>query len=176
MAASEREKNLTEEQFEQLFSEYYEYLCRKTLALLHDPETTKDIVQDVFLRIWRQRALIDPGTDIKAYLGRSCINQALNYLRTHKRTRRRETLYVARFQNDHIEADAESQLELGELADKITSGILALSPARREAFLLSRYAHMSYSEIAQKMGISISTVEKHMGKALQSLKVILNRE
>ena len=165
--------NISEAQFEKLFSDHYEDLCKSTYAIVNDPDTAKDIVQDVFLRIWRQRGNINPGDSFKAYLHRSCINQGLNYIKTYKRKIRREHLYVDRGEGISREPEAERKLIADDLSQRINTCISKLPPACKEVFLLSRYEEMSYKEIAQFLDISVNTVEKHIGKALKALRAVL---
>lgn len=176
MDPSRQDEIISEEQFEQLFLDHYEYLCQKTYAFTNDPNAAKDIVQDVFLRIWRQRAHISPGGNFKSYLHRSCINQALNYIKSYKRKTERETRYLEERTKENTDPEAENQLIADEVSDQINRCINDLSPACREAFLLSRYEQMSYKEIAAKLNISVNTVEKHVGKALKSLRLALKQK
>ena len=173
MDNSSQSDKISEEQFEKLFSDHYEDLCKSTFSIVNDPDTAKDIVQDVFLRIWRQRNNIAPGGTSKSYLYRSCINQALNYIKTYKRKIHREHLYVDRGEGTSREPEAEKKLIADELSQRINACINELPPVCKEVFLLSRYEEMSYKEIAQFLDISVNTVEKHIGKALKALRAVL---
>lgn len=175
MDSSNRDEIISVEQFEQLFLDHYEYLCKKTYAFTNDPDAAKDIVQDVFLRIWRQRTHISMHENFKAYLHRSCINQALNYIKFFKRKTERETRYLEEAQKKTTAPEAENQLIADEVSNQINQCINDLSPVCREVFLLSRYEQMSYKEIAANLNISVNTVEKHIGKALKSLRACLKQ-
>ena len=176
MDSSNKDEIISEEQFKRLFLDHYEYLCKKTYAFTNDPDAAKDIVQDVFLRIWRKRLHILLDEDFKAYLRRSCINQALNYLKSYKRKTERETRYMEEGEKKTTDPTAENQLIAEEVSNQINQCINDMSPACRDVFLLSRYEQMSYKKIAAKLEISVNTVEKHIGKALKILRVALKQK
>ncbi len=71
---------------EQLFRTHYSSLCRAVYPIVRDQDTAEDIVQDVFLKVWRNRSALDAQQSVKAYLFRAAINTALNFLEKNKRT------------------------------------------------------------------------------------------
>jgi RNA polymerase sigma-70 factor (ECF subfamily) len=73
-------------------------------------------------------------------------------------------------QTEYTDGTTE-QINTKQTAEKIQSAIDRLSPQCRQAFILSRYEHLPYKDIASQMGISVNTVEKHLGKALMLLRL-----
>jgi len=174
-------KNIKVNNFENLYFEYYAYLCRSIYRFVKDEEITKDIVQDVFLKYWQKFPASPAGRhelrineSPKAYLKRACINQALNYLKETNRRKDRESNY---FEETHQSADISERPDMkyseDETSINIRQAIDQLPPACRNSFLLSRHEQKSYKEIANLLDISVNTVEKHIGKALNILRKIL---
>ncbi len=148
-----------------LFNRYWESMYAFAQSLIRDPDTSKDILQDVWLSFWERRRQID-NQNIKAYL-----MQAVRF-RVYKEFR------DGKLRPEHIEyistlasPDAlESPLEQEELQEQIAHWVEKLPPKRREVFKLSRYEHLSNKEIAQKLNISQRTVETHISHALKFLR------
>ncbi len=160
--------------FEKLFFEYYEPLCRRVYTILRDEDITKDIVQDVFVKVWNKRDEIMLTESVGAYLYRSCLNEALNYLKQSDRRSNREEIYMSGVVKNTD--SPESKIFEKETGEKIDSILSSLPPTCKEVFLLSRYEEMSYKEIANFLKISVNTVEKHIGKALRIFRQKLKSE
>ncbi|MCD4832215.1 MAG: RNA polymerase sigma-70 factor [Bacteroidales bacterium] len=151
----------------QLFNKYYGDLCRKAFRIINNKVISEDIVQDVFFKLWENRKKIQIQTSLKAYLNRMVFNESISYLRKNK-----ELIDFS----DEIEIEdvntniADKQIEQKELRNIIDSAINKLPPACKTIFLLSRINELSYKQIAEKLDISIKTVENQMGKALRILR------
>jgi RNA polymerase sigma-70 factor, ECF subfamily len=166
---------LDEAYFERLFREQYHLLCRTAYRLLRDADSSRDIVQDVFARLWKNRHQITVRGPYAAYLYRATIHQSLNYLKSSARTLNRERRYAESTERplSGSRNTPDAHLEVSELEQTLHRAIDLLSPACREVFILSRFEEMPYKEIAQTLGVSVNTVEKHMVKALASLRAAL---
>jgi RNA polymerase sigma-70 factor, ECF subfamily len=156
---------------EALFKAYYNPLCRTAFRVVNDRDTAEDLVQEVFVKVWNNRQALQINTSLKAYLHRSTINTALNYLEKNKRQVNLEA-------EDLIKAapatnQLEEQLSFKEVENRVEEAINALPPACRTIFVLSRYENMSYQEIANTLNLSIKTVENQMGKALKTMREYL---
>jgi len=153
----------------ELFEQYYPYVCGSMLRLLPDKSTVEDLAQDVFVRFWNKRHDIQINSSLKAYLRRMAVNEALQYLRKKK------------FYQDEISEEQMSDTNPGveqqyldqELQERIRHAVETLPPRCRAVFELSRYESLSYKEIAERMDISIKTVENQMSKALKHLRSVL---
>jgi RNA polymerase sigma-70 factor, ECF subfamily len=156
---------------EALFKAYYTALCRTAFRVVNDRDTAEDLVQEVFMKVWNNRQALQINTSLKAYLHRSTVNTALNYLEKNKRQVNMEAEDLIRA------APASHQLEehlgLKEVETRVEEAIRSLPPACRTIFVLSRYEHMSYQEIADSLNLSIKTVENQMGKALKTMREYL---
>jgi RNA polymerase sigma-70 factor (ECF subfamily) len=157
-----------EQSFTEAFDRYYPGLCYYADKYIHDPDESRSLVQQVFVDLWIKRNKLIIGQSIKAYLFKSVHNSALDYLK-HKRV---ESKYL-REAPPVPETIDENVIEEAELNARINHAIEGLPGKCREIFLLCRFEELRYSEIAEKLGISVKTVEMQMGIAMKKLRVKL---
>ena len=170
MAAKERniEIKLDKRTFEELFRSFFPSLVLFAQKYVPDQDTAKDIVHNVFINLWEKRQQVDTDSPLKSYLFTSVHNRCLNYIRDQKKFDKDET----RFQRlDSTEfSDGVDRLEEQELEQRIFDALQALPEKCREIFNMNRFEGLKYAEIAQKLGISVKTVETQMSKALKILR------
>lgn len=167
----ERIKNGDESAFEGAFKAYARPLHAYGVSLLGNAHMAEEMIQQLFLKIWEQRATLEIHSSLKAYLYRSIHNDCMNYLR-HLKVRQRYAESTGR--DPALSQEQPSgRLEIKEIQSRLRSGLGKLPEACRTVFQLSRFEHLSYKEIAGQLGISIKTVENQMGKALRVLRVEL---
>lgn len=158
-----------EQDFEHLFRLHYRRLCSFAFTFLKDEESSEDIVQEVFIKIWEKEKM-EIGVDkLKFYLFTAVRNNCLALLQKNKKALVKEL-------EDEDGADEMSiTMEPGDKGKDpkilIAKAMGQLPPKCREVFLLSRVSGMPYRQIADSLGISIKTVENQMGKAIRVLKV-----
>jgi RNA polymerase sigma-70 factor (ECF subfamily) len=142
-------------------------LRRKVARMVGDQATAADLVQDIFLRLWRRNARLD-GNDA-AYLTRSARNAAIDHLRAE---RIRTDFVIGTVPEQHAAGlpSPHAALEAREGLLQVDAAIRALPERTRHIFLLNRVHGSSYPEIAAVMHISTSAVEKHMARALAALR------
>jgi len=126
------------------------------------------VVQEMYCRIWEQKEKLVKLLSVKAYLFRCVHNSCLNKIR-HTKIRQEYMEHSVR--ENSIEVSPVTGFQLRELQDKLQAAISGLPEQCGSVFKLSRYEEMSYKEIASVLGISIKTVENHMGKALKLMRV-----
>lgn len=153
---------------ETLFREHYQGLSRYAFSILKDQEEAEDVVQKLFVKLWEKRREIDIWKDVKSYLYRSTYNASLNELKRIKR----HTMYETADRENGFQSDNESSAKVirDELEKHIEDAIQTLPAKCGEVFRMSRFNEYSYKEIAEKLDISIKTVENHMGKALRIMR------
>jgi RNA polymerase sigma-70 factor (ECF subfamily) len=170
MAARERniEIKLDKSAFEELFRSFFPSLVLFAQKYLPDQDTAKEIVHNVFINLWEKRQQVDTGSPLKSYLFTSVHNRCLNYIRDQKKFDKDETLFQ---RLDSAEfSDGVDRLEEQELEQRIYDALQALPEKCREVFMLNRFEGLKYAEIAEKLSISVKTVETQMSKALKILR------
>ncbi|MFD2870833.1 RNA polymerase sigma-70 factor [Mucilaginibacter ximonensis] len=165
----QRIKTGDQEAFGLLYRRYFARLSHFAFRRLQDEAITEELVMDVFFELWQQKAAIDAAANVSGWLHGVLRNKALHELRT-RTTRERHLHAFASNQKAVVEANSEEQIDAQLLEERLQQAIGKLSPQCRQAFRLSRYEHLTYHEIASRMGISVKTVEKHIGKAIGLLR------
>ena len=163
--------NISITEFEDLFRTHYAELCGFANKFLRDIEAAEEIVQSVFVKFWESKEETNIQSSPKSYLFTAVKNTCLNQLKHFK-------IKEDYKQHNQREIDLEnlqqhSDLETNEVESKIHAAIDALPEGRKKIFILSRFEGLKYQEIANKLNISIKTVENQMGSALKQLKVDL---
>jgi len=151
-----------------LFVKYFNQLVRNAIKYVSDNEEAREIVQDVFVKVWHELDNLSADTDFKSYMYRSVQNSCMNYLK-HKKV-------IEKYRDKQLsitEAEDISDYEKNEINKAVEEAINLLPENWREVFILSRFEELKYHEIARKLGISEKTVEKYISKALQFLKIKL---
>jgi RNA polymerase sigma-70 factor (ECF subfamily) len=161
----------SEAQFGQLFRDHFKELCFTALRYTKDMETAREIVQESFLHLWEKRDRIDPGRAVKSYLTVTVRNLSLNWLRDHRKFD--NTLLSLEGIGPETEPESGDLLIAGEILQRIQEAVEELPDRCREVFTLNRYQELKYHEIADRLGISVKTVETQMSKALQHMRVRL---
>lgn len=164
-------KSGDEQMFEQLFRHFYGSLCNYANSIINDTDEAEDVVQQTMIAIWEKRMSLQIATSLKSYLFRSVHNSTLNKIRQQK--------VRAAFAGDQQSvpepgiSTTTDTIHGNELEQQIQIAISQLPEQCRMVFRLSRFEGMKYSEIATHLGISVKTVENHMGRALRQLRVSL---
>ncbi len=151
--------------FEELFKTHFKPLCGFANKYLKDVDLAKEIVHDVFVKLWEKREQIDMNKAVKSYLYTAVNNKSLNHIRDNKKFVNSD--YIIENETDWNYSDNLVELEIQE---KITATLDSLPPKCREVFKLSRYENLKYKQIAERLNISVKTVESHMSKALKALR------
>ena len=161
-------KSLDKAAFEELFRSYFTPLCSFAQKFVQDADEAKDIVHQVFINLWNKRDVIDVNTSLKSYLFQGVQNRSLNFIRDNKK--------LVKFDTPQNEAelgtylDSTDHLESAEAEARINEALDRLPDKCREIFLMNRFDNMKYREIAEKLKISIKTVETQMSRALKALR------
>lgn len=153
---------------EGLYNRYYVGLVGLARRFTKDQDSARDVVQEVFFRLWKQRRTLKITSSIKSYLFRAVRNQALNLLRDHP-----DWDSLKENEDTIPESDSTSySLSDSDLdrSRKVKQAIEKLPPRARTIFELSRFEGLTYGEIAGFMKISEKTVENQMRIALFKLR------
>lgn len=155
--------------FEQLFREFYPLLCIYARRYTVSKDMAEEVVQDFFCKLWDKHEEIQVNTAIFSYLRKSVINHCINHTRKLENDRKMID-YGDNMEEVFGSADFESNDELTQMVDR---ALLELPEKRREIFELSRFEGLKYHEIAERLDLSIKTVETQMARSLEFMRKYL---
>jgi RNA polymerase sigma-70 factor (ECF subfamily) len=135
--------------------------------MMRERGPAEEVVQDVMLEIWRRRENLEVPQSARAYLLQATRNRTLNHVRRRKIELAGEPR-VSAAARPPLQADAFAVEE--EIDAALRAAVADLPDRCREVFELSRAQGLTYTEIAELLGISVKTVEAQMGKALRVLR------
>lgn len=154
--------------FESLFHLHYSDLCSYAHHFIKDFAASEEIVQDLFVNLWAKKDDLEIKSSIKSYLFQSTKNRCLNLI---KHIEVRENYKgINKERRKEQESFSANEMEEAELSERIERSISLLPKERQRIFRMSRFEDLKYKEIAEKLEISIKTVENQMGKALKFLR------
>jgi RNA polymerase sigma-70 factor (ECF subfamily) len=159
---------LSRTDFEMLFKSHYSSLCSYANGFLKDIDASEEVVQEVMFKLWTGRETLVIESSMKGYLFRAVRNSCMNTFK-HLKIRDEYKVYHES-QGMECQRSLEDEMIITELEQKVRLAIDNLPLERRKVFIMSRYDGLTYIQIAQKLGISVKTVENQMGKALKSLR------
>ena len=155
--------------FDTIYNKYCHKLHQFVLVYLKQEEDAEEIVQEVFIKIWKSRGNIDIYASFESFLFTIAYNSTMSLLRKRVvETKSRE--YLKSMQQIESEDQVIDELQYKELDHKIQSLIEQLTPRQKEIFRLSREEGLTHNEIAQQLKISESTVNNHLVTILKYLK------
>ncbi len=150
-----------------VFETFYRSLCNYAFQFLNDYDMAEEVVQGLFVKLWEKRSGLAIESSLKSYLFRSVRNQCFNLIQ-HEKVKK---LHEERIRESLISENAEDDYYISpELKVRIGSVIDSMPEKRREIFRLSREEGLKYREIAERLNISVKTVETQMGLALKTLR------
>lgn len=150
------------QQFEEIYTEYYTRLYFFALHIVGEEEVAKDLLNDVFTSLWKCFMTIDKS-NIHSYLFTSIRNRAVDYLRRNIQKKKYSDEYIREASVYYSEYSDENERMVEEMMHQ-------LQPPTDVILRMCYLEGMKYTEVAEKMGISKSTVKKHIMKALRTLR------
>ncbi|WP_288207153.1 RNA polymerase sigma-70 factor [uncultured Parabacteroides sp.] len=154
--------------YNSLFDRYYVRLCQYVYGLLMDKDDTEDVVQELFLSLWKNRSKIEIRENASAYLYKMAKYFALNQIRTKSRY----TTFPENQEQYHLYYE-ENQLEADEFRIALYDCIDRLPERSREVLLLHRIKGLKQKEISEKLTISVKTIKNQIWISLQKLRKCL---
>lgn len=155
-------------EYENLFKSHYAELCAFANKYLQDVEAAEEIVQSFFVKFWENRETVNIKTSQRSYIFTSVKNACLNQIKHIKI--REEYKVVNQREMEDSQYLVDEEFDASELDQKIRKSIESLPEGRKRVFIMSRFEGLKYKEIAEKLKISVKTVENQMGSALKYLK------
>lgn len=161
-----------ENAFKEFYKENVFKLFQFAFAFVRDKEMSEEIVNDVFLNLWRNRSKISQIKNISVYLYVSVKNTAFNYL---KKSNSKKTIDIDGLSSDHfyLSPDQEQILITDELKKRIEESINKLPPKCKLIFKMVKEDGLNNIEVAAILGISYKTVTTQFTIALQKLELLL---
>lgn len=160
-----------ERAFEKLYYHFSPRLFAFVDKMVRNRRITEEIIQDVFIQLWTKRAHIATVAHPTAYIFNIASNKTLDYQRKIASNKRLLEKVMASSSEFHNET--EEQLVYNESAAIVQEAIAALPGQRRIIYELSRTEGLNHEQIAEKLGISKSTVANQMVSALKQIRTFL---
>ena len=157
--------------FETIFRKHYQSLCNYACGILKDMDYAEEVVQSIFLKFWEQREGIEINVSLKSYLYRAVHNTCLNRLK-HLKIQEVHKQYVGNYYEENYDSATELMDKI-ELESRISDALQKLPEQCRLIFKMSRFEELKYQEIADRLGLSIKTIENQIGKALRIMRTEL---
>jgi RNA polymerase sigma-70 factor (ECF subfamily) len=163
-----------ERAFEAMFRAHADTLCRLAYYYLESRALAEEVVQDVLLRMWERRAALVVRDSLRAYLHAAVRNRALDAMKAARSAARTEG--ADRAPDDmqppgmgQVSRSPLEDLEARELSVALRTATDGLPERCRQVFRLRWELHLSYSEIAELLHISVKAVERHRQRGLERL-------
>lgn len=151
--------------YNQLFVRYYNRLCCYAYRILMDKEDTEDVIQELFLTLWKNRSKIEIEGTVASYLYKMAKNLSLNYIRSkmnYKTLLENQENTCAYYEENQFESE-EFRVILYDCIDRL--------PGRcKEVLLLHRVKGLKQKEIADQLSISVKTIKNQIWSSLQKIK------
>jgi len=159
-----------EEAFRTIFYQFYAPLCAYAMRYIPVKEDCEDIVQETFLKIWKNRKTLGINHSFRNLLVTAVKNACIDSLRKQETERTWEEHYA----ENYSEETSDDIYSATELEEKMKAALHKLPDNIRIVFEMNRFKGMTYTEIAETQHISVKTVEAYMSKALKLLRIELN--
>ena len=162
--------------FETLYQLYFQKLFHFANNYIEDEEEAKEIVQNIYFKLWKKRAKLELDLNLHSYLFKMVINACLDYFKHQKvRANYKDYCDSERKSINHLALldDSSSSFVEDELLAKINKSVDKLPEACKRIFIKSRFQGLKHKEIAEELNISTKTVENQLTKALKFLRMEL---
>lgn len=154
--------------FDVLYKKYCKRVYKFGFSILKSPEESENLMQDVFLCLWENRHKIEKASSIKSYVFTITYNSAISILR--KKARESEFVEYLKSLQEISQEPVNAEMEYNELTNKLNKIIAGLPQRQKEVYLLHKVECLKYSEIAERLNISVNTIENHMSRALKTIR------
>ena len=153
--------------FEELYQRHWTGMMNTAYRRLQSRQKSEDIVQDIFISLYQKRYTLELTTSLKAYLNQAIKFKILNIFRDEfiRTSFRREAFFMQVCKND-----SANLIEEKDLKEKVGKILGSLPEKCRQVYMMSRDQNLSNKDISASLRISVSTVEKHIVKALKIMR------
>ncbi|MNK88839.1 ECF RNA polymerase sigma factor SigW [compost metagenome] len=158
--------------YTEIFNRYFKLMFVFAYKKLTDEELAKDMVQELFVKLWERRESLNTTSNFTAYLYVALRNKILDYY-SHQQVRNRYANFLEKYMLNSKAEDADHRIRERQLADYIETQIQSLPKKMRLIFEMSRKEHLSHKEIATVLETSENNVSTQIMNAIRILKVKL---
>jgi len=162
------------ESFRGLFDKYAPKIFNFSLSYLKNKTDAEELVQDVFLKIWEKREILDTSQNIKAYIFKIAINTIYDFIR-HKNIEYAFNDF-AKVNYDKSSNSTWNKVIFNDMLSNLNELVAQMPEQRRRVFHLSKRKGLTNDEIAKKLNISKRTVENQLYRAIAFLKKHFKKE
>lgn len=163
---------MNELKFKILFQRYRDKVFGFFVQFLGDPELAKDLMQDVFLKLFQSKSDIEKISDMDGYIYQMCRNRAYDHLKkAYKDNEYRKYLQShLNFPSNHTTPEAEIKMDADHYQDVLERSLNQLPDQQRIIFNLSKKEGLSHQKIAEKLNLSPITVRNHLHRAMKKIR------
>jgi RNA polymerase sigma-70 factor (family 1) len=154
--------------FDVLYKKYSKKVYKFGYSILKSQEESENLMQDVFLNVWENRHNVKKNSSIKSYVFTITYNSAISVIR--KKARESQFIEYLKSLQKINEEPVNIELEYNELTKKLDEIIKALPQRQKEVYLLHRVEGLKYNEIAERLNITVKTIENHMSRSLKTIR------
>lgn len=167
----ERIKNDDESAFIEVYNLFWKRLYNFGYNKLGKKEIVEGIVQEVFIDLWAKRGKLEIHTSLSSYLFSAINYRIINQYKSQ--SIREKYSEMEKSKGEQTSSSVEEKVHYNDLKSNIKKVVGQFPSQRQKVYKLRFNKGLSYNEIAQNLGISVSTVEKHLMRALKDLRVSL---
>lgn len=149
--------------FTVIYERYSKPLFLKMLRMVNDEEIAKEMLQDLFMKIWETRLMIDTSRSFRSYLYVIGVNLVYDHFR--KAAKNKLLASHILLMADEAYLHTEEEIISKENMELIRTAVDQLPPQRKKIFILCKFEGKSYNEVSKELHISTSTIHDHMVKA-----------
>lgn len=154
--------------YEIIFKEYFGPLINFVNSYLDNIEDSKEVVQNTFLTIWKNRDQIELRSSVKSYLYQSTKNNMIDFIRKNKNAK--NNIGLDNTDAEHYIDDNDEHLDPFIVRNAIELVLKNFKPKSRQIFELNKFEGLTYDEIAQYLDISKRSVEDNVSKVTLALR------
>jgi len=154
--------------FDHLYKKYSKKVYKFGYSILKLQEESENLMQDVFLSLWENRHKVEKDASVKSYIFTIAYNSAISIIR--KKAKESQFVEYLKSIQEINQEPVNVELEYNELTNKLDEIIKVLPQRQKEVYLLHRVEGLKYNEIAERLHISVNTIENHMSRALKTIR------
>jgi RNA polymerase sigma-70 factor (ECF subfamily) len=159
--------------FEQLYKQYEGGLEKYVFFITHSKEVTEEIIQDIFVSVWKKKEKLPVLRSFRGYLYQIARNRVISYLRSIKT--RHKIVELDEGTPGGCQNDADYPVRYKQYYKMVLDAIEILPERKKKIFALSLEEDLTLDEIAQRLGISKSTAKQHLYIALAFIREYLQK-